>query len=296
MTLVRQYDAAAVKTGLLRHVLPILGYPGLVWHNRYMVQNFFRRDLMSRVHGSYLGIYWILLQPIFQFAIFFLVFGVLYGAGGVVDKKEFAIYLFSGVLVFVALLEATTQCCQIVVDNGNLVKKVAFPSEVLPVSVSLTSIFTFLVGAVVCLVTGLAFGVLQPGWLLLAWPLVIVVQFVMTLGIGLFLANAYVFMRDVSQMWRLFSMAWQFLSPVFWDPSLLQKQLGEHASWAVTVMQTCNPAYPLIMAHRLALGSTSPMLGEFWSQLGIAAAWSLAFLLLGYSTFISSKHKHADVI
>ncbi len=296
MTLVRQYDAAAVKTGMLRHVLPIFGYPGLVWHNRYMVQNFFRRDLMSRVHGSYLGIYWILLQPIFQFAIYYLIFCVLYGAGGATGKKEFAIYLFSGVLVFVSMLEATSQCCQIVVDNGNLVKKVAFPSEVLPVSVSLTSIFTFLVGAVVCVASGLLFGVLQPGWLMLAWPLVILVQLVMTLGIGLFLANAYVFMRDVSQMWRLFSMAWQFLSPVFWDPSLLEQQLGDKAPWAITVMQTCNPAYPLIMAHRLALGGTSPILGEFWPQLGLAAAWSLVFLLLGYSTFMSSKHKHADVI
>jgi len=258
-----------------------------------MVQNFLRRDLLSRVHGSILGVWWILLQPLFLFAIYFLVFGLMLGPGA---DPAFAIYLFSGVIVFVSLIEATSYCCQIVVDNGNLVKKVAFPSEVLPVSVSATSIVVYLVGAVVCVVAGMCFGVLQPGWLMLAWPLVMLVQFAMTLGIGLFLANLYVFVRDVGQVWRLIAMSWQFLSPVFWEPKLMRGKLEEHAPWAVTVLETCNPAYSLIMAHRLALGGTHPMLGDFWSQLGLAAAWATLFLLLGYSTFMASKHKYADLV
>lgn len=293
MTLIRHYDAANAPRGALHQILPIVGYPALIWRNRYMVQNFFRRDLLSRVHGSILGVWWILLQPLFLFAIYFLVFGVMLGDG---PNEQFAIYLFSGVIVFVSLVEATSQCCQIVVDNGNLVKKVAFPSEVLPVSVSATSIVTYLVGAVVCVVAGIAFGVLHPGWPMLAWPLVMLVQFAMTLGIGLFLANLYVFVRDVGQVWRLVAMSWQFLSPVFWEPKLMRVKLEEHAPWAATVLETCNPAYSLIMAHRLALGGTHPMLGDFWTQLGLAAAWATFFLLLGYSTFMASKHKYADLV
>jgi ABC-type polysaccharide/polyol phosphate export permease len=293
MTLIRHYDAQNAPRGALHQILPVVRYPVLIWRNRYMVQNFFRRDLMSRVHGSILGIWWILLQPLFLFAIYFLVFGMLFGSG---PDPKYAIYLFSGVIVFVSLIEATSQCCQIVVDNGNLVKKVAFPSEVLPVSVSLTSIVIYLVGAVVCVVAGLSFGVLQPGLVMLAWPLVLLVQFVLTLGIGLFLANLYVFVRDVGQLWRLFAQCWQFLSPVFWQPQMLREKLAPHAPWLANALETANPAYSLIMAHRLALGGDDPMLGDFWTQLGICSAWATFFLLLGYSTFMASKHKYADLV
>lgn len=293
MTLVRHYDAATAPQGMLRHVLPVFGYPALVWRNRYMVQNFLRRDLLARVHGSYLGVYWILLQPMLQFALYFLVFGILFGAG---PDPGYAIYLFTGVVVFASLTEAASMCCQVVVDNGNLVKKVAFPSEVLPLVPCLSSVVVYLVGAVVALGAGLAFGVLQPGLSLLAWPLVLLVQFVLTLGLGLLLANGYVFVRDLSQVWRIVVMAWQFLSPVFWTPQLLQDRLAPHAPWAVGVLEYGNPMYALIMAHRLALGGTDASLGDLWSQLGIAAAWAVGLLLLGYSAFVSSKHKYADLI
>ena len=295
MTLVRHYDAATAPRGLLRHVLPIVGYPGLVWHNRYMVQNFLRRDLLGRVHGSFLGIYWILLQPLFQFAIYFLVFGMFLGnwRWGEAPDPTLAIYLFSGVIVFHSLIEATTQCCQIVVDNGNLVKKVAFPSEVLPIHVGAVSLVLYCVGAVVCLPAGMLAGVLHPGWALLALPLVLVVQFVMTIGIGLLLANLYVFVRDTAQLWRLITMTWMFLSPVFWMPSQLAEKLPP---WGMALLSHGNPAYPLIQAHRLVLGGVDPQLGSLWTHLGVAAGWAMAFLLVGYTTFMSSKHKYADII
>jgi len=295
MTLVRHYDAATARRGVLRHLRTLPGYPALIWRNRYMVQNFLRRDLLGRVHGSFLGVWWILLQPMFLFAIYFLVFGMFLSSwkwGEPLDARH-AIYLFSGVIVFHSLIEATTQCCQIVVDNGNLVKKVAFPSEALPIHVGAVSIVLYLVGATVCLPAGMLLGVLHPGWTLLALPLVLVVQFVMTIGIGLFLANLYVFVRDVSQLWRLITMAWMFLSPVFWMPSDLDQKLP---GWAMATLQHCNPAFPLIQAHRLVLGGDPAHLGDFWTHLGVAAAWATAFLLIGYTTFVSSKHKYADLV
>jgi lipopolysaccharide transport system permease protein len=296
MTLVRHYDAATAPRGALRHVLPLLGYPALVWHNRYMLQNFLRRDLMARVHGSFLGLYWILLQPLFQFAVYYAVFGLLYGGGrpGAGAGPGFALYLFSGVIVFHALVEATIQSCSIIVDNGNLVKKVAFPSEVLLIHVALVSMVLYLVGAVVCLATGLAFGVLEPGFYLLGMPLALLVQFVMTLGIGLFLANVYVFVRDVAQVWRITTMAWMFVSPVFWEPQLLLDQFPD--SIVPDLVFNLNPAYPLIQAHRIVLGVAGEPTSTFWGHLGVAALWAVGFLLLGYSVFMSSKHKFADLV
>ncbi|MCC7062545.1 MAG: ABC transporter permease [Planctomycetes bacterium] len=292
MTLVRHYDAATAPRGPLRHLKSLIGYPGLVWRNRYMLQNSMRRDLLGRVHGSFLGVYWILLQPSFQFLLFYFVFGVLYRRSDI-PAADFAVYLFSGVIVFLSLVEATTTCCTTIVDNGNLVKKVAFPSEVLPVHVALVSLVTYLVGAIVCLAVGLIAGVLHLSWAILALPLVLVIQFVMTLGLGLMLANLYVFVRDVGQVWRIVGQAWQFLTPVFWMPKQLEEALGPNGAWWVAEL---NPAYSLVMAHRIALGGSDPMLGDLWSNIGTAAAWATFFLVLGYSTFMASKHKYADLV
>ncbi len=295
MSFVRTYDSATAYRGVFRHLIGMFGYPKLVWQHRYMVQNFFRRDLLTRVNGSFLGLGWMLLQPMFLFVVYYLVFGLLFrerNAGGESDMV-FALYLFSGVIVWQSFIESTSVSCSIIVDNGNLVKKVAFPSEVLFVHVVAVSMIIYLVGAFVCVMTAWISGVCAPGWLLLAMPLVLAVQFLLSLGIGLLLANLYVFVRDIVQLWRIVSMAWMFLTPIFWEPKLLVDKLSPEAVFWIVHL---NPAYPLLQAHRLALGGTAAHLGDFWTHLGTAALWGIGLFALGYSVFMSRKHKYADLI
>ena len=295
MTVARTYDSATANRGVLAHVGSIGRLPGVIWRNRYMVYNFLRRDILARVNGSLLGLGWMLLQPVFLFVVYYTVFGWLFRHPN--DQGEraevFALYLFSGILVWQAFAEATSVSCGTIVDNGSLVTKVAFPSEVLLVHVQISALLTYLVGAAVCVALGWYFDVAQPSWYLAALPLVLLVQLVMTFGIGLLLANLYVFVRDVVQLWRILITAWMFLTPVFWQPSLLEGKLpADMIPWIVNL----NPVYPLIQAHRIALGGTQEYLGAFWPQLGVAAAWAVGWLVIGYSVFMSRKHKFADLI
>lgn len=294
MIFARTFDAAARKRSLGSLLGELAGYPGKILHNRYMVQNFFRRDLMGRFHGSFLGAWWMLVQPLFLFAVYYLVFGRLFNRGGD-DPIGYALYLFSGVIMFHALVEATNQCCGIIVSNGNLVKKVVFPSECLPVHVALVSVVIYLVGAVVLIAAGIFTGKFLPGWGMLALPLVMFVQFVFVVGLGLLLANANVFVRDVSQLWRIFSMAWMFLSPIFWMPEMLFDAMGKDSA-IPAIMMNANPAFSMIMAHRCAIAGDVIGLGGLWPNLGVAAIWAFGLLLIGFTTFVANKHKHADVV
>jgi ABC-type polysaccharide/polyol phosphate export permease len=292
----RTHDASSRVKGATGHAKTLVGYPTKIWQNRYMVQNFFRRDLMSRFHGSMLGAWWMLIQPLFMFGVYYLVFGKLFNRGAG-STMEYALYLFSGIVLFHALVEATTTCCGIVVANGNLVKKVAFPSEVLPIHVGLVSLVIYTVGALVSVAASVITGTWTPGWGLLALPLVMVVQFTMVVGMGLLLGNSNVFVRDVSQLWRIFGMAWMFLTPVFWVPSMLYTALGSDSA-VPGIMMNLNPAYPLIMAQRVALFGEHPVYGivDLWGNLGIATLWAIGFLVVGYTTFVANKHKHADIV
>ncbi len=295
MVLARTYDAAAPAGGLGQRVRALCGFPGLIWQNRYMVQNFFQRELMGRFHGSLLGAWWMLVQPMFMFCVYYLIFGMLYGRGGE-DPTAFALYMFSGVVAFHALNEALSNSCGIIVGNSNLVKKVAFPSEVLPIPSALVSLIVYVVGAALAMVIGLATGKFSPGLQLLGLPIVLALQFVLTLGIGLVLANANVFIRDVQQLWRIFSMAWFFLSPVFWNPKMMAGLIGDPTLTALAFH--ANPAYSLLMAQRIALAGELPHWGvvDFWGHVGALTLWAFGALIVGHMTFTANKRKHADIV
>lgn len=302
MVLARSFDSRFADRSALSFLPSLLRFPALVWANRYMVQNFLRRDLMARVNGSLLGFGWLLLRPMALFVLYYLVFGLVLGPKGDDGNPDpaYALYLFSGVIAFHALAEATGVACSIVVDNGNLVKKVAFPSEVLMVHVALVAQVIYAVGALVVFVAGWSLGLLQPGWILLALPLTMFLQFVLSLGIGMLLANLNVFSRDTAQLWSLVSQAWMFLSPVFLQPSQFAAAVkeGKLPAWGPPLVEALNPAWALMQAQRLSLGAIDEggALGPFWPQFGIAAAWAFGFLVLGYTVFMSRKHKFADLI
>lgn len=306
--LTKTYSAEDARHTLVRGLLPVLHYPRLLWEHRNLVQNFFRRELLSRFRGSLLGIVWVLIHPIFLFTIYYLVFGYLFG--GKVDPERgpdphFALYLFSGVIAFTSLNEGLTRSCTCVVDNGNLVKKVAFPSELLPVHLILIAQMVYLVGAIVCVAVGTYYGVLHPGWSLLLLPVVMLVQFVFTLGFGLMLASMQVFARDTSQLWGIGATAWTFLTPVFWFPFQIADKLP---GWLLTIL-SWNPAYPLLQLHRIALGAVDFQLptaeglppavvsfGSVGEHLLHAGIWALFFLFLGHGLFYSRRHKFADLV
>ncbi|MEO6594867.1 MAG: hypothetical protein ABIP94_08955, partial [Planctomycetota bacterium] len=119
------------------------------------------------------------------------------------------------------------------------------------------------------------------------------------LGLGMFLANAHVFARDTSHLWGILSMAWMFLTPVFWYPFQLEQSLGA----GLTQVLAWNPAYPLIQAQRLVLGAKDGVVdghvvafGDLGEHLLHAGIWALVFLFIGYAVFMSRRHRYADLV
>ena len=237
------------------------------------------------------------------------------GGGG--PDGFFAVYLFSGIVLFNALQEGASRALTSVIGGANLVRKVVFPCELLPLTPVLVALAVYVAACVVMVILGLALGHVHLGLHTLLWPVLLLLLLVFCMGLGLFLATAQVFARDVSHVWGVLSLAWFFLSPNFWRVPLVQRVADKHdMPWLVDLL-VLNPAYSLLMAQRqvFGIGNSIPAvavavpegqepaatyseifpltLGE---NLLVCAIWAILAFFIGFGFFMSRKHKFADLI
>jgi lipopolysaccharide transport system permease protein len=257
----------------------------LVAH-RSTIEAFVRRDIRGRYVTSALGLSWALIQPLVLLLLYTFVFAhvlnVRFGAGG--TTGSFALYLFCGMLPWLAFAEGLTRSASVIVEQTPLIKKVVFPSEILPAYVVISALVTELAGLLILLgAVGLYYHGL--GWSVVLLPLVLVLQFLFTMGIGWVLASLNVFLRDIGQVLGMALTLWMFLTPIFYPAELMPKRYG----WVLYL----NPMYYVVQAYRdVILEGHSPV-GSQFLVLGVFAA---ACFVLGHWFFRRSKHAFVDVL
>lgn len=257
-----------------------------LYRNRKLIQLMVKRDLVGRYKGSVVGVLWSIVNPLALLFIYWFVFAVIFrvrfGSDG--NPINFAFYLITGLLPWMAFAEALIRSNTTLLENVNLVKKVIFPLEVLPVNHTLASCINSLVGVVMLeLVALVYYG--QFHWTALALPLVLVPQLLLTVGLGWFLASLGVFVRDINHSLSLALTVWMFLTPVVYPIELVPPPL-------VPVLQV-NPFTAIVIGYRkLLLEGQLPPLGPSLYLL----AFSLTVFFLGYAWFSRTKRAFADVL
>ncbi|TWH59720.1 ABC-2 type transport system permease protein [Desulfitobacterium sp. LBE] len=221
------------------------------------------RDIKIRYRRSVLGLLWTLLNPILMMTVLTIVFSQLFKF----EIENFPIYFFAGNIVFTFMTEATTNSLYSIVGNASLIKKVYVPKYLFPVSKVLSSLvnlfFAYIAMMAVMAVTGVSYGSAM-----LLTPLLIVYLVMFTTGLGLILATVMVFFRDTAHLYSVVTLAWMYLTPIFYPGSLL----GEKMGWILTV----NPMYHYITYLRtLVLQNQVP---------GIEA--NITCFLIGFVFFI----------
>jgi homopolymeric O-antigen transport system permease protein len=276
----RRSSPASSPIGLL-----ITPFRVLVAH-RTTIEAFVRRDIRSRYVTSVMGVSWAIVQPLALLALYTFVFAyVLKVRMGVGDSpSSFALYLFCGMLPWLAFAEGISRATSVILDHAHLLKKVVFPAEILPIYVVVSALVTELMALAVFLA---AVGLFQRGfgWSLLALPLVVGLQFLFTLGLAWLLAGLNVFLRDVGQVLGLALTLWLFLTPIFYPPELIPTRFR----WVLAL----NPMYYVVDGYRaLVLEQRLPAPGE----LAALAAMALTAFVGGHWFFARSKSAFVDVL
>ncbi|MFN2492119.1 MAG: ABC transporter permease [Pyrinomonadaceae bacterium] len=245
-----------------------------------------RRELVSRYKGSVLGIIWALVTPVVMIAIFTFIFAGIFGArfGARGSSWDYALYLFCGLLPWTMFQEALQNSAVTIVTHSNLVKRVVFPLETLPVAQALSSLGNQMFGtlalivAVVIIHRELHASIL---WL----PLLLLPQLVATLGAAWLVASLGVFLRDIVQGITLTLMAWMYLTPIIYPESIVPDRYRPFIN--------ANPFTALVRNYRrIFLEGSAPD----WHGLGYFAVWAAVLFIFGYWWFAKTRRNFADVI
>jgi ABC-type polysaccharide/polyol phosphate export permease len=211
---------------------------------RFLFEQMVRRELRQKYKGSALGVLWYLVNPLVLMGAYALMFSVLLK---VADVPDYPLFLLAGLIVWVFFAQSLLAAAPSLVQNAPLVRKVRFPRETIPASVTAVQLATFLVMLVLLLPVAVAVrDSLDPALLLL--PAIVLFLFCLVLGFSLLAAVLNAHFRDVEPVLAAALLPWFFLTPIFLRVDDFPG-VAEHR-WVGDLLEWANPVAPFVDALR----------------------------------------------
>ena len=248
---------------------------------RVLVQNLVSRELKARYRGTVLGFLWSFFNPLLLMIVYTLVFGLILkgGMGSEFGDSStlYAVFLFTGLLPWTWFSASALESANVLMVNGNLIKKILFPAEILPVVTVLSNLVHFSLGLPILLLFLIAFGKGLTLYALLL-PVVVFIQMVFSLGLGLLISSLTVHFRDIRDILANLLTLWFFSTPIIYP---LTFESIQKSSFLRTLIDL-NPMTHIIEGYHSCLFYGAPL---HWKRLGITLLVSLVLFVIGYAVF-----------
>lgn len=257
-----------------------------IWAYRYFIFTSIKNELQARFVRSKFGGIWMIIHPLMQVLIYAIILSEVLSAKlqGVTSKYGYALYLLAGMLFWTLFSETVGKCLTLFVDNGNLMRKIAFPRICLPIIAAGTTLVNNLMLAVAI------FGVFAvlghfPGAQVIWLPILMLLTLLLAMSLGIFLGVLNVFMRDIGQVVPVVLNALFWLTPIVYSlnalPEHFQRWFG------------LNPLYPLVTSYQSVLVYGNPPL---WTDLARLLVAALVMSALAMFVFRRSSAEMVDAL
>ena len=196
-----------------------------VWNYRYFILSSIKTEFHSRFARSKFGVFWMVLHPLAQVLIFALILSQIMTAKlpGVESQYAYPIYLLAGMLGWSLFSEILSRLLTVFIDNGNLLKKVAFPKLALPLITIGSALINFILLLLMMFIV-FAFLGHMPLQALYWLPLLAFITIGLSVGIGLILGTINVFIRDIGQFMTIVMQFWFWLTPIVYMSSIIPEK------------------------------------------------------------------------
>lgn len=240
-----------------------------IYAYREMYKNMVKRDLRTRYKASFFGFLWTFINPLLQLIVYSVVFSSIMR----MNVPHYPMFLFVVLLPWIFFANTTQEAANLIVSNSNIVKKVYFPREILPLASATAGLVNLGLSFLIALVALLLFH-LPLTWSLIALPLVMGLEFIFTLGISLVISAVNVYFRDVEHIWGILMMAWFYLTPIVYPLNMAPEKYLKYLF--LNPMVTLTEAYRDILYYGVF---------PYFPGLGAFAMLSVLVLIFGYLIF-----------
>lgn len=262
-----------------------------LYRYRYLLRNLVVRDLKIRYKNSVLGILWSLLNPLLMMMVYTVLFTILIPNDSI---QKYPIFILVALIPWQFLNGTLKSSALSITQNASILKKVYFPRILLPTSVLLSNFVNFLLACVILIILLFAFGIgitIHALW----FPLILLTQMVFMQGLGMLLATLHAFYRDTLMILEVGTLAWFFLTPVFYP----FERFGTQAElWGIVfnparLMRWVNPMASIVDGYRTVLWGTVGGRGPAsMDPLALLRTFVTAVLvfIIGYVAFSRAEH------
>lgn len=223
-----------------------------IWNYRELLGQLIRKELKVKYKDSVLGFFWTLLRPLLQLVVYSVAIGLFLGSSKAIP--DFGIYLFTGLLAWTLFTDIIGGCTGSIVGNAALVKKVYFPRELFPLSVVGAALVNFILQLSVLLAAYVVTWHWPTPANLPLVPIALLVLILFGIALGLVLAAANVYLRDVTYLVEVGLLLWFWMTPIVYDWTKVRTQLVDNhpLTWLFRIY-VANPIADVVLAFQRAL-------------------------------------------
>jgi lipopolysaccharide transport system permease protein len=211
-----------------------------LYNYRELLKNNIKKEIRGKYKGAWLGVLWSYLNPLLMLVVYSVVFSQIMR----IQIPNYTMFLFTALIPWTFFTTTVSQGSLSVVSNGNIIKKVYFPREIIPISVVTSNMFNFLISCLIMfafiLLTGLGFT-----YHIIFFPIILFIQYVLLLGLSLILSSLTVYIRDLEHIISVLLLVLFYATPIVYSMEMVPE--------AIKPILLINPMTPIVDSYRSIL-------------------------------------------
>ena len=245
---------------------------------REMLKTSIKKDIGGKYKNSFLGVLWSFVNPLLQIIVYAIIFPLIMKS----DIEYYVVFMVCGLIPWNYFSTVINRTSFTMIENADIIKKVYFPREILPISVVTSETVTFLISSILILLFTLGYG-LGLTINIVFYPLILLVQYVLLIGISLIVSSVTVYFRDLQHFIGVLLQLFFYATPIVYAVDTIP----ENFRWILKY----NPMTYIIEGYRdIFWGQTAPDI----STLLIVLAIGIVLCILGYLIFNKLQKKFAE--